>query len=259
MTSDFIQCGVDMTFFKKSFLAASCVFFCASSSAAGYFSAPTKFAYDGWACNPDIPQFSGWVHFWRDDGKFLGALHAGMQREAAIGEICRDGGGHGFNGTLSIPYEFLDNKKHTVRAYFINPDNTSFELQNSVDVVFDGGPQPYVFNVQSSNACQLPSPYWGAAGWVLRDTNPDLEYCQSTNGYHPTPSFVYLADPNIPVGTEIDVCGSRTNAPRIPGGWQTIRTKQDSKCISQITTVTVRDKPNHKITYDDTWTIRKTQ
>lgn len=250
-----------MSLVRSILAAAVCTVAMANASAAGYFNATTKYDYEGWACNPSLPQFSGWIHFWRDDGKFLGALHAGIQREPAVGEICGDSGVHGFSGKLSIPVEYLDNQRHTVRAYFINPDNTNFELQNTASVVFDGGPQPYVFNVQPSGPCETTSGFWSLSGWVLKEnTSGGPTYCPASMAYQTTSYFVYLGDPNVPVATEIDICGTPANASRIPAGWQTIRVKSDYKCITRIQAVQVgSNPPNFTFTYADTWTVRKTQ
>lgn len=206
-----------------SLFAALTVFASGAVHAAGYFSAVNKSTYEGWACNPSTPGYSGWVHLWRDDGKFVGAIHANIQREPAVGSICGDVGVHGFSGTLSIPADYLDNAWHTVRAYFINDDGSSFELQNSAQVLFDGGPQPYVFNYQNTGACTLNSPFELSPGWLQTDGNlSSWKYCTDFGFYGYPRTYVFAGDPAIPVGSELAICGTTQTLSKIPAGWQVV-------------------------------------
>jgi hypothetical protein len=120
---------------KKILVAASMA--CALNAfAGGYFENASLYTYTGWACEPTTPDFQGWIHFWRDDGKFLGALPANISREAAVGDNCGGNSSHGFFGNISFPQEYLDLQWHAVHAYFIRQDNTVFELTQSPQYVF---------------------------------------------------------------------------------------------------------------------------
>ena len=199
--------------------------------AAGYFGAVDKNTYEGWACNPSTPGYSGWVHLWRDDGKFVGAIHANIQRESAVASICGDAGVHGFSGTVSVPSDYLDNAWHTVRAYFINDDGSSFELQNSVQALFDGGPQPYVFNYQTSGACAKPSPFAAIPGYLLY-SSPD-SFAPCGNGYSNPQTYVYVGDPAIPVGTETEFCADSASVSKLPSNWQVVGNGNNGVCVRQ--------------------------
>lgn len=192
-----------------------------SSFAAGYFGSQNKTFYEGWACNPATPGYSGWIHFWRDDGVFLGALIANIPREAAVGAVCGDAGVHGFSGTLSFPSSYLDNQVHTVRAYFINQDGaSSIELQNTVQVLFDGAP------VEPPRQSMCNSTL-NSAGWVLTGIAHENS-CNtpvSINGVSRT--YTYVVD--MPVGSEITACVNS----RLPAGWSVISTSTGSYICQQ--------------------------
>ncbi len=229
-----------------------------TAQAAGYVNAVNKSTYEGWACNPSTPGYSGWIHLWRDDGKFVGAIHANIQREPAVGSICGDVGIHGFSGTVSIPADYLDNAWHTVRAYFINDDGSSFELQNSAQALFDGGPQPYVFNRQNSGACTFPPAFDAIPGWL--QTARDLSswaYCPQ-GGYGLAREYVYAGDPAAPVGSELEICATPVTLSKIPAGWQVISVAPGG-CVKDYTTVAIPpNKPNfYDVTYHERLKIRK--
>lgn len=215
---------------KLAMVAAfGAVAFVSSAQAAGYFGAPNKRTVEGWACNPSLPNYQGWLHFYRDDGKVLGAAQANIQREEAVGAACGDGGAHGFQGTLDYPSEYLDNKRHTVRAYFLNPDGSSFELQNSVEILFDGGPQPYVFTYQTTPACVNPNPYFSIPGWLLYSSPQSFEACGTA--YINPLTFVYIGDPAIPVGTETEFCADNVSVTKLPSNWQVIGNGTNGVCL----------------------------
>ena len=227
------------------------------AGAEGYFSAVTQYRYEGWACNPATPNYAGWLHFWRDDGKFLGALHAGIQREQAVGNICGDSGQHGFHGDLQFSADYLDNKKHTVRAYFINADNTSFELQNAIVVNFVGGSQPYQFNTITGDACQAVDPFINASGWLLKQ-RPSTDVVRCGSYWNIPPTHVYVGDANAPVGSTLEVCGTKENTNKLPQGWQIISTQSNSSCVARISTYQYGSyPPEHTFYYFNTIRIKK--
>ncbi len=194
-----------------------------SAYAAGYFGATSKTSYDGWACDPATPGYAGWIHLWRDDGKFLGALPSGIQRETAVQSICGDSGLHGFAGEISFPSEYLDNRTHTVRAYFIRDDGTNFELQNSVSVTFDGGPvapPPPPQPVTQSGCSETGSP--PSTGWVV--TGHSKGGCPGSQLYF---SWTYIAD--LPIGSEVAICYTTFS---IPSNWR-ISSQPDSTANSK--------------------------
>lgn len=187
-----------------------------SSFAAGYFNSQSKTYYEGWACNPATPGFSGWIHFWRDDGVFLGALNANIQREPAVGAICGDSGVHGFSGALSFPASYLDNQVHTVRAYFINQDGaTSTELQNTVQVLFDGVPAEPPRQSMCNSSMNSP-------GWVLTGISHDSS-CNTPNIlYGVSRTYTYVV--GMPIGTELTACVNSG----LPAGWTSINSSTGS-------------------------------
>ncbi|WP_152033978.1 hypothetical protein [Paracidovorax avenae] len=212
---------------STSIFALPMLFACGNAAAAGYFGSTSKESFDGWACNPQLPNYEGWIHFWRDDNKFLGAVQANIQREDAVGNICNDIGRHGFNASFAYPVELLDNKWHTVRAYFINPDNTNFELQNSVQVLFDGGPvtppPPPPPNPPVQRTC---SPI-NQPGWVMTGFGPrQYTVCYTPGVINPSEyTYTYVAE--LPVGHEIEVC----NTQNLPAGWQQVASYIGSACM----------------------------
>ncbi len=246
---------------KLCFLLFAALTFFASGAvhAAGYFSAVNKSTYEGWACNPSTPGYSGWIHLWRDDGKFVGAIHANIQREPAVGSICGDVGIHGFSGSVDISADYLDNASHTVRAYFINDDGTSFELQNSVNVVFDGGPQPYVFNYQTTPACVIPSPFVAIPGYLLYSSPASFSPCGA--GYSNPVTFVYVGDPAIPVGTETEFCADNASVSKLPSNWQVVGTGSNGVCLKDMNYYQVGNNPPvfSNFTYYQRLKIRKIQ
>ena len=128
---------------KKIILATS-ILCSASSFAAGWLENASLYEFRGWACEPTTPSHQGWIHFWRDDDKFLGALHANGGRESAVGDLCGGNSYRGFNGTVSFPDSYLDNKQYKVHAFFIRENNTNFQLQGSPQTVFFASPNPVV-------------------------------------------------------------------------------------------------------------------
>ncbi|MGN5139330.1 hypothetical protein ACTG15_15205 [Aeromonas sp. 164P] len=68
---------------KIIFSALMCLSLVSNAFAGGYLEAASKYKYTGWACDPDTPNYAGWVHLWRDDGIFIGALPANHNREPA--------------------------------------------------------------------------------------------------------------------------------------------------------------------------------
>ncbi len=235
--------------FAMAVTAFGAAAFGSGAQAAGYFGVPNKRAVEGWACNPSLPNYQGWLHFYRDDGKVLGAAHANIQREEAVGAACGDGGAHGFQGTLDYPAEYLDNKWHTVRAYFLNPDGSNLELQNSVEVLFDGGPQPYVFNYQTTGACTIPSPFEEIPGWL--QTAADLSlwaYCPQYSGYGIARTYVNAGDPAIPTGSELEICAAPKTVAKIPTGWQVVSGVSSGACVRAYSTQAI--PPNKPIFFD---------
>lgn len=231
-----------------------------NANAAGYMGHTKKDYTEGWACNPATPNYSGWVHFWRDDGKFLGALHAAQPREAAVGEICADAGYHGFAGAFDYPSDFLDNQWHKVRGYHINQDNSVTELQNSWDVLFDGGPQPYVFTYQSANACIVPSAFADLPGWLMSATPLSSSvYCPQLLTYSIPNQYVYVGDPAIPTGSEVEICAIPKTLAKIPAGWQVVSVVNSNTCIKQYNVTIVGNYPPsfHNIIYVERLKIRK--
>jgi len=220
-----------MTMVRSLMIAAVCSVAALNVNAAGYFNAPAKDYYEGWACNPATPGYSGWIHFWRDDGVFLGALPAANQREEAVQQICGDSGLHGFGGTLPITVEHLDNKWHTVRAYFINSDNTNFELQNSMNVLFDGGPvtpppPPPPVLPTTVSGCNVASP---GAGWVAtyhKATTMCSTAAQPFAGFQATYQYVGANSQFVyNSGYELVTCGGPA-----PAGWQNVRVASTTSC-----------------------------
>ncbi|WP_208912720.1 hypothetical protein [Paracidovorax avenae] len=242
-------------------VASVLVFGATGAHAAGYFNAVDKNTYEGWACNPSTPGYSGWIHLWRDDGKVIGAIHANNQRESAVGSICGDSGVHGFQGTVSFPADYLDNAWHTVRAYFINEDGTSFELQNSVNVLFDGGPQPYVFNYQTSPACSKPSPFDALPGYLLYSSPRSFSECNSSPRFDNPLTYVYVGDPAIPVGTETEFCADPSSTSKLPSNWQVVGNGTNGECLKSANWSQVGNNPPvfGNFTYYQRLKIRKVQ
>ena len=126
----------------KNIITIASILFSATSFAGGRLETASKYTYGGWACEPSTPSFQGWVHFWRDDNIFLGALHANGHREQAVGDLCAGNSYRGFYGTISFSDSYLDNKTHKVRAYYVRENGTNFELQGSFKNVFFDSPNP---------------------------------------------------------------------------------------------------------------------
>lgn len=232
------------------------VFFSGQAFATGYFDSATKTGAGGWACNPATPGYSGWIHFWRDDGKFLGALLANKPREQAVANLCGGSGAHGFSGDFEYPASFLDNKKHTVRGYFLNQDGqTSIELQNSMQVTFSDATF-FNFNVVDVDACNWPNPYANLPGWVVQE-NPmsKVKRCTGYNGWYMSFKMIYLGDPNIPIGATTKICGSGLP---IPTGWQVVSSENDQKCLNSYTATTWLDQVSFtNVSYHPTYTLKK--
>jgi hypothetical protein len=178
-------------------------FLASHAQAAGWIDAATStFRFAGWACDPSIPNYSGWVHFYRDDDKFLGALLANIPRDPGVASACGDAGVHGFDGTLSVPADYLDNNNHTVRAYFIRPDNSHFLLGNTKTVAFTAPPPPTV------SGCDVAYP---GTGWVLTHYRFGVGVCPSPKSHY---TYTYIA--GLAVGTQITACYS---SQPLPQGW----------------------------------------
>lgn len=179
-------------------------FFMSNAQAAGWIDVGTSaFRFAGWACDPSIPNYSGWVHFYRDDNKFLGALLANIPRDPGVASACGDTGVHGFDGVLSVPAEYLDNNTHTVRAYFIRPDNSHFLLDNVKRVVFKAPPPPTI------SGCDVSYP---GAGWVMTASlSWPISGCLRTSKNY---TYTYIA--GLGIGTQMAVCYS---SDPLPQGW----------------------------------------
>lgn len=175
-----------------------------NAQAAGWIDVgSTAFRFAGWACDPSIPNYSGWVHFYRDDNKFLGALLANVPRDPGVASACGDAGIHGFDGVLSVPAEYLDNKEHTVRAYFIKPDNSHFLLDNVKRVVFKAPPPPTI------GGCDVSYP---GAGWVMTAAlSWPISGCSRASKNY---TYTYIA--GLGIGAEMAVCYS---SDPLPQGW----------------------------------------
>lgn len=140
----------------KRITAIASILFSATSFAGGWLETASKYTYGGWACEPSTPSFQGWVHFWRDDNIFLGALHANGHREQAVGNLCAGNSDRGFYGTISFSDSYLDNKTHKVRAYFVRENGTNFELQGSFKNVFFDSPNPVIVNSTAIESYAVP-------------------------------------------------------------------------------------------------------
>ncbi|MBV7463042.1 MULTISPECIES: hypothetical protein [unclassified Acidovorax] len=186
-------------------LAASS-FFMSNAQAAGWIDVGTStFRFSGWACDPSIPNYSGWVHFYRDDNKFLGALLANIPRDPGVASACGDAGVHGFDGVLSVPVDYLDNNEHAVRAYFIKPDNSNFLLDNVKRVVFKAPPPPTI------SGCAVDYP---GAGWVLTRS---IFGINSGCPNQTTTYKIYTYVAGLAVGTQMTACPSPWW--EFPEGW----------------------------------------
>lgn len=173
---------------------------------AGWFDFASKSYVSGWACNPATPGYSGDVHFWRDDGVFLGAVPAKSQREPAVGSVCGDSGVHGFSGALNYPAAYLDDQHHTVRGYFIGMSGTgNLELQNAMDVVFDGAIQPQTMQIFYCGQGQ-PSSDWmlvkREVSGICSSRWVDENRIERVYGYLETWAYV----PDMPVGYATTTC-----------------------------------------------------
>lgn len=226
----------------KKILAALSVALAFNASASGYLESATKYTYAGWACRQSTPGYQGWIHFWRDDNVFLGALPANIPREAAVGAVCGDSGAHGFGGTLSFSATYLDNRSHSVHAYFINQDNTVFELSSSPrTVLFDGAPPaPPPVQPTTETGCGLVK---NNSQWALTSMSPWL--CNiATHDREWT--YTYLS--NLPIGYTLDSCTPP------PFGWQTLS--------ARVEPISIQGKCNSSDGWggyknDTTWTIKR--
>ncbi|QIL80947.1 hypothetical protein G7047_14355 [Diaphorobacter sp. HDW4A] len=119
-------------------------------------------------------------------------------REAAVGSICGDSGTHGLSGQLSIPLEYLDNKNHTIHAYFINQDEaSSIELQNTTWTSFEAPPPP------TQSSCTVIN----AEGWIMTSGSVGCGVGQAELQYK------YVT--NMPTCSMVTSCDTRS----FPAGW----------------------------------------
>ncbi|MGL6240675.1 hypothetical protein [Aeromonas dhakensis] len=246
----------------KKIIFSALISLCLVSNAfaGGYLEAASKYNYTGWACDPDTPNYAGWVHIWRDDGIFLGALPANNNREPAVAANCGagDAGVHGFSGTISFPNEHLDNQVHIVRAYFLRQDESkpAIELLSAKKVLFDGGPQPYIFNYQTGGICNK-STFADSPGWLLSDTPKEFKKCGSD--YRFPNRYVFIGDPNIPVGSQVDVCGNPSSIKKLPDNWQIQEVVNSDSCLNSVRWTQVgNNSPSfHSFKYSDRLRIKK--
>ncbi|GJC07242.1 hypothetical protein ACSZND_13400 [Aeromonas hydrophila] len=245
---------------KIIFSALMCLSLVSNAFAGGYLEAASKYKYTGWACDPDTPNYAGWVHLWRDDGIFLGALPANHNREPAVAANCGagDAGVHGFSGEISFPNDYLDNQTHIVRAYFIRQDESrpAIELLSAKEVLFDGGPQPYFFKYQTSSICNS-STFASAPGWLLSDTPQEFTRCGSN--YMFPRKYVFIGDPNIPVGSQVEVCSNSASIKKMPDNWQIVSVVNSNTCLDGVkwTQVGNNNPRFHSFRYSDRLKIKK--
>ena len=179
---------------------------------------------EGWACNPATPGVSGWVHFWSGsaDNKFLGALHANIPREQAVGNICGDSGVHGFSGPLDVPYAERDGKRHKIVAYFINENGQPpLLLQNHAYMWLDGG-----YTLQTRTECNGANPAPGH--WVKKAVGGKCTLHSSVGGITWALNTTHAFISNAPSGYQLEACEPG------PAGWTTLSTNPSSSNCMRI-------------------------
>jgi len=182
----------------------------------------------GWACDSSQPNYQGWIHVWRDDSQFLGAVPAANYREQAVGNLCGGNSEHGFNGNLDYPASLIDGKKHAVHLYFIRSDGSNFELPNSPQYVQFGNPPPPPPTPLIQSGCNLtnPGPDWVATSWrtdySCSPPSAPLSGTRMTYQYLGTQSpYIYKS------GSQVVTCSSN-----VPAGWYSVEVTDSSRCPS---------------------------
>lgn len=84
----------------------------------GYHEAANSLSTWGWACNPADYDEPVWIHFYKEDGAYMGATLADDFREEAVGNKCGGFRNHGFD--WDYPESLKDGKTHQIYAYAIN-------------------------------------------------------------------------------------------------------------------------------------------
>lgn len=125
----------------KLFFALLVLFNCVSARAAGWVDGAhivdSDFRVWGWGCDRSVPNEQVWLHIWRDDNVFLGAAHANIYRESAVGAACGGSSQHGFYAKLVVNPSLLDWKTHSVYVYVIGPSGSE-RLSPTPSISFKG-------------------------------------------------------------------------------------------------------------------------
>lgn len=125
----------------KVILAILIFIYTTQSSAEGWVDTVSLNRYTGWACVKGKEEPVG-IHIWRDDGIFLGGGNAPKHREQAVAEACETkNSAHGFDISIEIPRDLIDNKFHAVNIYLISETGNEL-LKNSPALIPFGMPNP---------------------------------------------------------------------------------------------------------------------
>lgn len=177
----------------------------------------------GWACNPERPNVSGWVHVYIDD-TFAGAMRADHIR-GDLGVVCKNSYAHGFAGKINYPEATVnkDKRKYEVWMALVMDDGSANVSDIKNRPVIEIGRDPW-YPITSSDTCSGgPSGY----GWVFARYGGPL-YCWNRNRWTSETIYAgvyyYLADPAAPIGAELVVCSTSN----LPSGWVEVRSAYGS-------------------------------
>lgn len=201
---------------------------CAAANAAdaGAVDGADSNGASGWACHSDQPYYQGWVHVYRDDGPFLGAIFAQNLREQAVANLCGGHPYHGFSGAFDYPSNLIDGKLHNVHFYFIRGDGSHFEIPGSPKQVQFGTP-PASPLTQSGCNLRDPGPDWVGTVWL-----PDLSCSPPGTPYSGTrKKYQYLGTQSAYVYKSGDRVVACTN--NEPAGWRIREVVDSNNCTPQ--------------------------
>ena len=209
-------------------------------------STPQKLYFQGWACDPNQPNVTGWVHFtaW---GHFLGALPANQERPDVAG-VCGGTTMHGYSGWIDVPASSANNLLNGSTTYRKRDVDVELVMDNFTPNVDRGlvkgvkiwHPSYFEYAYASFGDCNFNvDQYASSPAWAFTQTSVPANviacpvYPSNTTRPILRKRYVNIGDPVIPKGSQVNVCDSPENSAKlISNGWSIIsRFSPGNNCV----------------------------
>lgn len=231
-----------------------------SANAAGWVdnvidNSPGQIYLQGWACDPNQPHATGWVHF-TVNNQFISALPANQER-ADLAQVCGGTTAHGYSGWVSVPDDVAQNasrgnnyKRRDVYVTLVM-DNFSPNVEGGrARGVKIWSPTYYDFKYEYWGRC-VPDPLWNDSRYAFTKTSMSSIMSCPIQGREPyeilRKAYVDISDPSIPKGAKVNVCHTpEVNDKLIRNGWSISEIFTPSEdCVSSFNSYTAYGKKTY--------------